>query len=1037
MFDSAVRPNKLYVMNPQSDSILFSLRQATSDSLGFAHLLRKLNRALLGAACILCPASAWSGYGSIDVDNKTLNLSILFSYDETDDNLESAATNPDWREVFNDASRRLWNASNGQLKIGKITVYRRAISKKDEVDSWILQGDGGAYANLSGLGRTGYRMTFFQDRHRSITANNQGGFSVVHEIGHYVFGLYDQYLGAYVPFSKKDSWTQADLSGFQESVFVNSVSASDANASIMDGGGTVNNNRTEFDTASNVNRGQREGNKWWMNKQWIENQKESCWETLAKFQWRGRTVFPNVPTGDSPTDLPAGLTDVDWEVVPTLSRLVLCIDRSGSMDEENRMDLAKVGAKLFTRLTEERHTFAGRNGKQVVFEGDRLGIVDFDSSVTTTFPISEIDVAGTKRNEAVSAIDTLFARGGTAIGSGAQRALELIEAQGERVAQEAIILLSDGQNNAGIPPATAASNAAVRGAKIYAIALGSGADSATLSSMAAATGGKFYQASSGLGLVRIYPNIFAELRGGGLIQSVASLLSEKTSDEHDVLIDDLVEETTITVASPSDGFAAELLSPTGKSYSASNAEDNVLYQNADNIISFRVSAPDSGVWKLKVSAPNSDTGSTYRYNFIASSSDTEVSVAPDTDQKVYTHPQPVLVTCQVTATHPVAGAIVTGEISGPDGVLGKMTLYDDGLPLHGDKEANDGTYSGFYSAFPASGTYTFDLNVENKRGVAAITELEDTIEPRQIIKIPPFSRSRSVSVQVDGVPDVDQQWLRVDSLKAAASRKNPQKAGAKLRLTLNAPQFAFTPGLDSLRLSLDGETIEVPAQSFSRRNKPGVFKILDKERGISGMLRANIGGSSRHELLLSCRDLQRSQISFDDSTRVGVSFGQFLQTVDLTTVPAKSGGRMSYDSKSNFATTRVLYVDGLRARINHAQNQKDSVRLVASLESPGTGFDPAKSTVNIRLGSLQMAIPPGTFQGNGNKYKGILEIWGGQVLLSLDLDRRIVTMKGSKLNTGGGLQQSSVIGLSMPGFDEANLLTFQSKPAKQATRLVY
>ncbi|MEA3209809.1 MAG: hypothetical protein QOE70_2866 [Chthoniobacter sp.] len=49
--------------------------------------------------------------------------------------------------------------------------------------------------------------------------------------------------------------------------------------------------------------------------------------------------------------------------------------------------------------------------------------------------------------------------------------------------------------------------------------------------------------------------------------------------------------------------------------------------------------------------------------------------------------------CSVTAMDPVGGAEVKGVVTGPDGNLFYVTLYDDGLAAHGDEAANDGVYS--------------------------------------------------------------------------------------------------------------------------------------------------------------------------------------------------------------------------------------------------------------------------------------------------------------------------------------------------------
>jgi hypothetical protein len=999
-------------------------------------------RAVIASAFFFCSLAVHAGTGSIDTGAKTIDLSVFISYNETDDNLDSATVNPDWREVFNDASARLWQATNGQLKIGKVTVYIRALNKKEDADVWILDGSAGAYAHVNKLGQKGYHMTIFQNRHRSTSAAYQGGFSIVHEMGHYVFGLYDQYQGASVPLAKKDTWTAADLSAISKSVNTNSVSATDLVASIMDGGGGVNNVRTEFDTAANINKGVAVGARWWMNEHWIRH-KESCWETMAKFKWNGVNVFPDVPAGASPTDVPAGSTAVEWEVVPTLSRLVLCIDRSGSMTTDSRMELAILGASMLTNLTEEQHQVVD-NGVTYTVPGDRLAVVDFDDLVTTTFSMTEVDAAGTVRGQARAAIQGLTARGLTAIGSGTQRSLDIITAQGDRVTQEAIILLSDGFNNSGISPATAAANVAARKAKIFSIALGSGADAGTLSSMATTTGGKFYQANNGLGLLDIYTRIYGELRGGGLIESLASLASENTTTQHLITVDELTEEAVFSVASPDTGFNLEIISPKGKKYTGSVPAESIVYVNNGNQVHFRVPNPLPGVWKLNVISPDTDVGATYQYNVLTNSANAKVSISAAPDQASYVYPAPVRITCQVTAGDPVTGASVTVDVTGPNGVLGKMILHDDGSAINGDDQPKDGTYSGFYNAFPFSGTYNFEVSVVNTVGTAATGELEETLVLEKPRKIPAFSRSTTTTAQVAGVPVVDQQWLRVDTLSFARNAKNVNTALLNARFTLNGPQESFTPGIHSLSVRLDSSTLLIPASAFLPTTKPNVFNIKYPTLGVTGSIIRAVGGSSRHDLVLKALLSPATGFDYNTTTSVQVSFGTatgiFNQTVSLTNLstPSTTPTKITYSSKNNFATSSLLYLDGFNAKVNNVQAAKDTLRAVISYEGAVT-FNPATNAMVLDLGGFKVNVPAGTLVANtaGTLAKGTVQIGPGTVSIVLDLAKKLLTVTGAKLNAGGQIQQSMVLGLSMGTFNKKNLISLQATSKSGVTTFIY
>ncbi len=111
------------------------LRRQFADALGFRSIS-------LTVSCLLFGSMAHAGDGSIDTNARKLDLNVLFAFSETDENLGGQTNLESWRAVFDDASARLWNATNGQLKIGKVKVFRRAFSKKDAADVWILPDNG-------------------------------------------------------------------------------------------------------------------------------------------------------------------------------------------------------------------------------------------------------------------------------------------------------------------------------------------------------------------------------------------------------------------------------------------------------------------------------------------------------------------------------------------------------------------------------------------------------------------------------------------------------------------------------------------------------------------------------------------------------------------------------------------------------------------------------------------------------------------------------------------------------------------------------
>jgi hypothetical protein len=135
---------------------------------------------------------------------------------------------------------------------------------------------------------------------------------------------------------------------------------------------------------------------------------------------------------------------------------------------------AKNAAKAFVDIVDQSD-----GDLDGTITNSQVGVVDFDDVVTLTHPLS------TNANTVKAAIDTLFARGATAIGGG------INAAQGELTGprhisgnSQAMVVLSDGFNNSGKDPLAAAFNAKAAGTEIFAIALGSFSDTGLMMAVA-------------------------------------------------------------------------------------------------------------------------------------------------------------------------------------------------------------------------------------------------------------------------------------------------------------------------------------------------------------------------------------------------------------------------------------------------------------------------------------------------------------------------------------------------------------------------
>lgn len=195
--------------------------------------------------------------------------------------------------------------------------------------------------------------------------------------------------------------------------------------------------------------------------------------------------------------------------------IMLCMDVSTSMNAfdftPTRLEAAKVQANRFIGTRPD----------------DRIGVVVFSGEPYTLCPL-------TTDHQALQSLVTTISSGqlddGTAIGMGLAKAVERLE--GSTAKSKVVILLTDGENNAGdVSPEDAARLAKTFDIRVYIIGLGASEgsvlqptmqnpdgsyvsayapvniDEKQLMEMAETTGGKYFRASDNVRLTQIYDEI--------------------------------------------------------------------------------------------------------------------------------------------------------------------------------------------------------------------------------------------------------------------------------------------------------------------------------------------------------------------------------------------------------------------------------------------------------------------------------------------------------------------------------------------------
>jgi Ca-activated chloride channel homolog len=198
---------------------------------------------------------------------------------------------------------------------------------------------------------------------------------------------------------------------------------------------------------------------------------------------------------------------------PTSGRgVLLAVDVSGSMaiqDMSGGQSRLQVVQEVAGRFIDERH-------------GDRVGLILFGTRPYLQAPLTmDLETVHRFLDDAVVGIAGTETAIGDAIGLAIKR-LRAEDSSGRFVRQTVMVLLTDGQNDAGVmTPLDAAHMAAETGLRIYTIGVGAAAgsglyglaagntdlDEGTLKAIAHTTGGAYFRATDANALEQVYERI--------------------------------------------------------------------------------------------------------------------------------------------------------------------------------------------------------------------------------------------------------------------------------------------------------------------------------------------------------------------------------------------------------------------------------------------------------------------------------------------------------------------------------------------------
>lgn len=471
--------------------------------------------ALVGASQLADDAHA--GSGSVNADG-TIDITVNIRYPADDDELDRI------RDLMTDASETLWDATDGQMRLGDVTLTC-SDSNEDLADIWLYPYDARSYSAWddcegTALGVAGKHITQFDD--------SRGGIVIAHELGHLALGLLDEYA---------------------EGTFGNCMESSDGqNQCLMQGNGAW----SELCVPSNHDQLQGEGSPCTPGAATEGDQVEDgCerfnpdtgnYETTVETQYCSADgcwshMVDNFPFLTAPSGLPTAAAPGGF-IAPNFidscaitDTVLLVLDGSGSMGWSTKADDYEVCGNGIdddgdgdvdenaagNDCTERRLDFlraAARAWLQLARNNDvRAGVVSFSE-----FPTNEIgfrDVDDANINDLIDAVEDFEPDDCTAIGRALSSSTLLLS--GEASPNQAIMLISDGHNTCGEDPATVTDALRDQYIRVFTIATGGASDHDELNDISSYTKGQHVDSKDGGALVSAFAMQWAQLRNEGIL----------------------------------------------------------------------------------------------------------------------------------------------------------------------------------------------------------------------------------------------------------------------------------------------------------------------------------------------------------------------------------------------------------------------------------------------------------------------------------------------------------------------------------------
>lgn len=464
--------------------------------------------------------------------------------------------------------------------------------------------------------------------------------------------------------------------------------------------------------------------------------------------------------------------------------ILLILDDSGSMKDNDPTDLRYAAARLFVSLLDD---------------GDAVGAVRFSSGSTAITNGIQVIADSNARTDVVEKLKPVESDGYTDVKTAFEEAHRLLQAFNASNYETVAIFLTDGKPEIAAPYPTyqqeAVEAARLLGMPFMSVALTSTGQTPFLTHVANETEGRVILARDAGDLLDVYLQLLGDIKDRTVIGSGDTEAPGKTTVSLNPALMPYVDRVSFVVGK-SESTTARLVSPDGQELGATNTMATFGVQD-DRFAVYTLDRPAAGDWSFDIDGEGSAQARAILYSRL------RVQLLSPTG--LFATDRPLVLAVRLveekadgTAVNIIGDAQFAAWITRPDGTQDSLDrFYDDGT--HGDQIAGDGLYSREYVNTGLEGNY--EVEIQGTKGsvpVAYKTQVQGIAVPRMVVDEPaePTYLIRGDSVPL-GMSLKGADWNTLDSGEIHVTVIAPD--GTKKDITLARSQDRYTGAFHPLQ----------------------------------------------------------------------------------------------------------------------------------------------------------------------------------------------------------------------------------------------